>query len=388
MNLAYLEHHNALPAGPLPEDVEFLEHWGVKGMRWGVRNDKERQARREQKAKKYDARAQMLQTKISEIDAKLATKKRYSFGAQRLRDQKFYLVEDHKTAIKDAEAKRQGKLSKGQKTAIKGAAIAAGIIAAYTAYSVAQSGEGNRLIAKGKEFITGDKATDFKKNLSLADPNLDADGIFQRVVKGANPNYGSFGTKMNCRRATFAYEMRRRGNEVVATKTTSGYGQNFAGLHNALDPKNKLKSTGKIGVLRNLLIEKVKGEDVAPKPGWTPKVGPYSRAARTLGLIGKNKIGQGGVAPDDVIKAISKLPNGARGELGVKWMFGGGHSMAWEVVKGRPVIFDVQTGTKITTSLQLAKHVEAAGGIMDAGYTRLDDLPLNADFLLRWVKNV
>ena len=38
MNRHYLAHHGVSEAKVLPEDEDFLEHWGVKGMRWGVRN--------------------------------------------------------------------------------------------------------------------------------------------------------------------------------------------------------------------------------------------------------------------------------------------------------------------------------------------------------------
>ena len=54
-------------------------------------------------------------------------------------------------------------------------------------------------------------------------------------------------------------------------------------------------------------------------------------------LSKKNAIG-------DVYDALSKMPNSARGELSVTWKgHNGGHSLAWEVINNKPVIFDFQT---------------------------------------------
>ena len=69
--------------------------------------------------------------------------------------------------------------------------------------------------------------------------------------------------------------------------------------------------------------------------------------------------------------AISRHPDGSRGEFGMKWIGGGGHSMAWEKIKGEAVIFDNQTGKNYRGS----EILQLATGIEDAGITRLDDIP-------------
>ncbi len=88
-----------------------------------------------------------------------------------------------------------------------------------------------------------------------------------------------------------------------------------------------------------------------------------------------------------IFRALRDEPNGARGELGVQWDVGGAHSMAWEVVKGRPVVFDAQSGKKLSDSKEFLEAVSKAGGIKTAGYTRLDNVPMNEDFLMRWLKD-
>ena len=51
-----------------------LYHYGVKGMKWGVRHDKDRKARRtakrEARASKYDKKAEEIQKQIDSLDRK------------------------------------------------------------------------------------------------------------------------------------------------------------------------------------------------------------------------------------------------------------------------------------------------------------------------------
>jgi hypothetical protein len=96
---------------------------------------------------------------------------------------------------------------------------------------------------------------------------------------------------------------------------------------------------------------------------------------------GKNKIPGG---PKSIFDTLAKEPNGSRGELGVMWNMGGGHSMAYEIVKGKPVIFDGQTG-KIFDAAE--KFMDGMPSIKNAGFTRLDNVDLNVDYLMRWMTN-
>ena len=53
----------------------YLEHFGIKGMHWGIRHDKEyekkRRNSRNAKAKKYEDKSKQLQTKIDDIKNQL-----------------------------------------------------------------------------------------------------------------------------------------------------------------------------------------------------------------------------------------------------------------------------------------------------------------------------
>lgn len=298
----------------IERDSGALEHYGVPGMKWGVRNER-----------------------------------------------------------KSTGEKQKRQLTNKQKNILKGAAAVGVVLAAYGAYKLTDSGEANRLLMKGKAAITGSVAG-FKQNPELSKP-MDVDEIMTKVVAHVNPGAGeSFGTSRNCRRATLAYELRRRGFDVAATKTIGGEGQAEGGLQNALNPGGKQVST-KLKSATRYMVEGVAGKTLGkadPTPGITDATG--------LGSTHK-------VNPLNIFPILSRQPEGARGELAVGFA-GGAHSMAWEKVKGKLVVFDPQWNEKHIA--QDDTFFDTFGGVLnitEAGYTRLDNVPLNTDFLMRWAKN-
>lgn len=353
------------------EDVqEFLEHFGVLGMHWGVRNDKERRAARERKAKKFEVKAKGYQSELEKL--KTSNKP----GIQFIR---LDLEEKKKQAIADAERKRQGKLSSRQKKIVIGTSVAAAVITAYGAYNMAQSGEWRRLAALGKSFVTRKPLQTWKKKEELSG-NMDANTILKHIVKPANPGFdqGAIGTRMNCRRATFAYEMRRRGYDVAATRTTKGRGQNAAGVYNAVNPEQDIARSGLSSILTRF------GRDDA-KQRKTGERTSYWEGIQRQGIVGENQIipSSEGSLSENLYKSLKQQPNGARGEVSLQFGMGG-HSVAWEIVHGKPVIFDAQTGKKYSNAESFSEIGNLANHL---GYTRLDDRQLNEEFLLRWLKN-
>ena len=86
--------------------------------------------------------------------------------------------------------------------------------------------------------------------------------------------------------------------------------------------------------------------------------------------------------------ALSKMPNSARGELSVTWKgHNGGHSLAWEVINNKPVIFDFQTHKAYETPDKFSEIANMFDGLSTATSCRLDDKDLNLDLLRRWVKH-
>jgi hypothetical protein len=347
---------------------DYLAHYGVKGMRWGYRKSEEgiaaTQAKREVKAQKFEGKAAALATRMTELQTGRMTPGRKA----RLMD----MAKEHDIALADAEAKRQGKLSSKQKKVVVGASIVAALAAAYVLHDQVQSGDVTRMIAKGREHFTGEKF-EFKRDSKLADLRHE-DEIHEKIVKQVNPDYGGIGTKMNCRRATFTYEMRRRGYDVQATKTTTGNGQTAFGLHKATSPDAKDLSTGKIRSMK-LFAKETFAPDHAEKP--------ITNLISNLDAGSRERIPMGS-QPSAIFHALGQQPDGSRGEVGVMWQMGGGHSVAYEVFNGKAVIFDAQSGKKLDNPEAFEK---ALGKVKSAGFTRLDNIELNEDYLMKWMKN-
>lgn len=287
----------------LVHEIEnFLDHHGVKGMHWGIRNDDKLKGRR-----------------AGEVDPDLITN----------------LI----------------------------------IIAGKETYRYIDSGKAHRRIEKGRAFFTKIPATNWKTKPALGRKNLSPDEIM-KVAKGVNPNYPKLGSLTNCRRCTFAYELRRRGYDVTATHTISGSGQDKVSLRNAITPgKRTVRST----TTAYLLHPKV-AKEIHQHPWGSNNVEPNGKA---------------------IFEALKKQPNGARGELGMQFITRSGHSVAWENIRGKPYIIDTQShkiysspaGFDRVFNKQIRVYFKKRPAITKAGFTRLDNVPLHDDYLLRWVKN-
>jgi hypothetical protein len=297
---------------------DILEHHGIKGQKWGVR-------KKEDTAESSSSKPDTLVTK-------------------------------------------EGRhLTPTQKKILIGAGVAAGILAAYGAYKLIDSGSANQILTK---------SSPFKSKPSLSGPK-DVDSILREVVAPINPGYGGLGTKNNCKRATFAYELRRRGMDVKATKSIGGTGQGLSGLVNATTPGSHLP-TGKLGQNLEIVRETARGGGPLTKRITS---GNTRGELNILNDTHMNLMPQAKAAY--ILDSMSRIPDGARGEMSVRWAFGAGHSMAWEMIGGKPHIFDAQAGKEVSFDVltRMAPHIS------EAALTRLDDIPLNMEFLKRWAVN-
>ena len=364
---------------------EFLAHYGRKGMKWGVvRSEKQlaqspgaksppkaaneapatkraenKTAKREEKAQKFDTTAAELK-KTKAVTEKKLEKASNPISRHRAKSQIKDLEKEIETAEKDAAAKREGRLSTKQKKVLIGTAVVGGLLLVYGTQRSVQSGQFTSMATKGKAAWGGDAVGLFKRNPKFADKTLSADDIVKNVMPGINPGYGDkWGTNMNCRRATFAYEMRRRGYDVQATRTSNGMGQTVGGLFKATKPSKEEQTQG----LLSMLQKKTDND--------------YGTG------IGKTGIGGD---EDSIFGALSKQPERSRGELGVLWkgpmpgIPGGGHSVAYEIINGKAHIFDNQTGKEYKQGDTIFSQIESAA------FTRLDNVELNESFLTKWVK--
>lgn len=355
-----------------------LYHYGVKGMKWGVRHDKDRKARRtakrEARASKWDKKANEVQKKIDSLDR---NSRSYSHQKKVLEKQKAKYE-------KIAQIKRDGKLTTGQKAALIGGAL----VLAYSAYKIADSGEFDSIITKGKAFV--DKTDLFKKNNVLASKNLDPKQIRDLVVSRINPDFGEFGTTNNCRRCTLAYEMSRRGYNVKATKTFHATGQNDMGLTAIIDsnsgyklgPFSGITNTGRLGKRAISVV----AEAAASKTDVD-----MSKGKKIFGIPVEQVMSSVDFNKQDVFNTISQKimsenPDHARGEISITYKGStAGHSIAWEIVNGAFTMFDCQAGEIIDSNDLLKKFYPTMGSVQ---YVRLDDKDLDLDSLTKWVKNL
>lgn len=328
--------------------------------------------KREAKAEKLRQRAVEQDKTAKELRAQIPNK-RFNYQKEQLRETADSFERAANQSRKDAELVSQGRLTTTQKRLIIGAVGVSALVLAVKVNDMHESGEFQQMKKRGEAFLNGDKAISFKKRDDYANKTYSSDEIMKNVVPGINPDYGSWGTNMNCRRCTFAYELRRRGFDVEATKTSNAKGQNIMGMINALHPGQKTKSTS----MRSIITESMKENR---------QLKELSRFAAG----GKNAISLDEFRKDasfNVFNTLNKQPSGSRGEFGAMWKSavpgipGGGHSMAYEIIKGKAHIFDAQTGKEYKPGDKIFDMMESAG------FTRLDNVDLNMDYLARWVKD-
>lgn len=404
---------------PFASPGEALEHYGTKGMRWGVRKEEETGERTstgkivgrpstgkigeststgktksvapasvsalsekaQKRVDKFMTRSDVMGTQISELkrsNEALAGSRNPAKAYERyVNDQSIkQLDKSQQRALKDAEAVKKGKLTSTQKKMIIGGVAVAGVLAYAAVVKGQQSGALNswQLLAQAR--LQGQKVP-FNVNKDLA-RKMDASELLNHVAKPVNPGYSKAGGKMNCRRSTYAYELRRRGFDVHATTSATGWGQSESGVINALTPgaKNFYRS-------RSVSDAVVKTGTSSVARGDT-RLTPVKKIL-VDGLVNKDLLRSATASSSQkVLEELAKQPNGARGEVLFKFP-SFGHSMAYEIVDGKPHIFDSQKGTLYNAA---TKMVESKwDGFNGAEITRLDNVELDYNFLSRWADN-
>ena len=319
-------------------NAEYLQHYGILGMRWGIRR---------------------FQDKSGRLTA--AGKKRYDDDPSNDAPEKASSKTSKEVGDSFIEKKLGIKLSDRQKTAIKvGAGIAAAALVAYGGYRLYNSDVGKPIrdyvnglfkqsddvayrVAEKEDrtvFQTTGKLTEHaKKDLSTReydsklrffkkareytpDEDLKAinEGMFQMTKGGSN----------NCGLCTTAYELRRRGYDVRA---------NFA------EQGRSVKT----------LSEFFKNADIQDDAALANRT-----QSEWMAAIERRLLRQG---------------DGARGNFGGQYAMGGGHSIIYEVSKGKVIFRDGQTGETYRSVR------EAIGNFVPgkSNYFRMDNLEINSD---------
>ena len=376
--------------------MEAFGHHGVKGMKWGVRKkdytssgssskQEAKTQKREAKAQKYEIQAAKGEVRLKEIQRELNRIPQKGFANAIYRNDVTSQRNQQATYVrnlqKNAERAREGKLTSNQKALIFGGVAVGGLLLVVGASSMQESGQLNSLKLRGQAALQG-KEFSFKKNELFAAKGKSPDWVLKNVASDINPNYANPGGVMNCRRNSMAYELRRRGFDVQATPSLRGTGQSESGLLNALTPGER----NKIGVT-SLSQNVVSGAGIRAKLSGDSRVNP----ADVFSHKNKEAISDPDVHSafhKSIIDSLSKHPEGARGEI--VFDFGQfGHSMSWEIFKGKPVIFDTQKAQKyeITTPFEFHQISQKWGPMRAAEGTRLDNMEIDQKFLSRWATN-
>jgi|GEM_PF-5560946 len=209
-----------------------------------------------------------------------------------------------------------------------------------------QNEDGTRT-KKGKEryykFTEGyTKATVSSKQSSIGDKTWDKEieDIARSINGGKTGFLYSLGRDRNCAYCTTAYELRRRGMDVIAATADRGVAYQ-------LDPSFAFKNA--------------KVQHGAGNPGQKT---PITRS-------------QWNEAQDKILRQ----GEGARGNLCVEYMSGGAHSIAYEVKDGKVHVIDCQVGKHYKDSY------EAIAETKNVDFIRTDNLKIDKAKIGKYVKD-
>ena len=177
----------------------------------------------------------------------------------------------------------------------------------------------------------------FEENL----PKIHGKETLSESVKKANPLFGSWGHGDNCTRCTTALEMRARGYDVEALPMEQGQS-----MMTIAESFKDVKVHG--GLYEHLnaneyaAVKKIMGNTSLTAQERSKQFERYLREHPFT--ASKMVIGNQSSHAASFENYVSKLPDGARGNLGITYPSGGGHSIFWTKNNGKLELYDGQSG--------------------------------------------
>lgn len=300
----------------------YLAHHGIKGQKWDVKNGPPYPLGSSQKSyaekKHISISKRLANDKIKGRKSDNAT----STKPKRLTHRDKLIQKYRDEGMPSSEAKRAAdkRISIEKKVAI-GVAVTAAAVTAYGVYKHADFGGVNANInldsqLKRKTF----EAPDFDRAINDDLRKINREDLAGHLLLR--------GREVNCTSCSMAYEMRRRGYDVVAGRTREGR--------------------------TNLELERF-----------------FKRAEFDLLYTeGLYPLGTAAEVHEHVASTLLSQGEGARGIINGWYSFGGGHSIAYEVHGGKVHFVDGQIGR------QYKDIQEALGNFYRADFLRTDTLAL------------
>ena len=323
----------------------YLAHYGVLGMKWGVRRYQNKDGTLTAAGKNHE----------QQNDTPSSTSAKKSKTQQKLEAK--YLKKGMSQVDAEAKAAKVAKIRKA--VVIGGAAIVAG----YAAYQI-----GSKAVDSGSLTALKNSAVDFARDESRSQANMKSySDVMSKVVPNINPGYGAVGTTNNCRRCTYAYIMNRKGYAVKATKSIKGTGQAATiGAYNAQKHyvyPGKLSNSNAVRAVQTI-ADVHRGRTSSPNS-----------------VMSKMDSARQGTFD---VSNLSWMPTGSMGEIQVRWKNGSGHSVAWEKFSDGVRVIDCQTGE----GWSMSEYKKTFGNdIAKMSASRLDNVELDTDWLKRWCEN-
>ena len=252
----------------------------------------------------------------------------------------------------------------------KAAAIELGLLSVfalgYYAIPAIKNGINNsKANKKAKEKIN-------QRNEKNYDPDtgfykLNKTPTIEEAAKSVNPRYkqkNATNARSNCVYCSTAYEMRRRGYDVIAKPSTKG---REVEIFQDMFPGAKFQfhsADSGLEVVWNKSGTRYKEIKLKDYNEW--------RSASEKAIVGKNK-----ELSSLTMKELKKEKN-SRGQITIGWPYGGGHSISYEVKNSKLTIIDPQNGKVYNTDSEIESFLSHA---TYAGHYRLDNCDIDPDYI-------